>query len=171
MESEAPSYHAVIGDVDIKAKMVAVGCPGEAVAVHCSRQGRHMPWNAEAELQAREVLSWVTARFAATDYKLIPVPAPQGIGLKIHPVKQQYTNGNGGTQANEVTLEIFEAVKGVIEHNINGERVFLRQRGNKPGDQGRLCDHALKREIERILRTAGHVETKVRDIVRLIGAH
>ncbi len=171
-----PYHHAVIGDVDVKIKVVAAGCPGEAVTVHCSRSGHHLPWNAESELQAREILSWVQEKFNGKEYKRIPVPTQHGIGLKVHFTHAGYPAGVSTNEPDARTLEIFQTIRTLIDEKNNGERIFVRYRATSEDGRasakkpGSIANHAFRRELARIISSGGHVDTKVNDIVRLMNS-
>lgn len=159
-------YHTTVGDVDIKVKVVAVGEPGEAVSVFCTRAGHHQPWDVETALQAQEVIAAIKPHFSFTDYKFIPLHGHSSTGLKIHPIHA--TPGANGPS--RTTLEMYERIKQLIETDAE-TRVFVSRRG-KDGiaGSGKLTEHALRREIARIIRTGGHLDTKVDSIVRLVNA-
>lgn len=156
--NEVPAiyYHAAIGDVDIKVKIVAVGCPSEAVTVQCARRGYYV-FDGETELQSREILSRIKQAFPSGEYKVIPIPTAQSIGMKIHTVRG-FSLVPGETPPAPETMDIFERVCSMI----------LEWTGESMG-RGRFTEQALKREVARIISHGGHLGTKVDDIVGLLG--
>lgn len=171
---DIPHYHAVVGTVDVKVKVVAPGQAGEAVSIHCSRPGAGLnPLDMETELSARQLLAEFAARASRDGFKVIPQTALTSTGIKIHAGKSSAASG----MLSDTTLQIFDRVCDSLEHDSGMRSLCERSEAAPVGPSktarstigsGSVTEHALRREIARIILSGQHVDTKVSDILRLV---
>lgn len=159
----------MVGDVDIKAKIVGVGQATEAVNIYCTRKGgSHQHWDTETELQAREVIAAIKQHLGSEHYKTIPISTHNSAGIKVSDIRHGQQHHHDSALPSAMTLDLFHTICQFVEYDAS-QRVFVARREGSIVSSGSLTEHALRREIARIIQSGQHLETKVSDIVRLIG--
>jgi hypothetical protein len=169
--SDTPYFHALVGEVDVKVKIVAVGELSEAVSIFCTPRARSAnAWDAETEHCAQNLLEHLRQHFNTEVFKAIPLMAHNCAGLKIHRTSR-YT-GPVRRKAKEPapeTLEVFDMVCKALDGmaaNPNGIHLHLGPL-SRYSFHYRVSDQAVRNEIARILISSSQVDSKINSIMRL----
>ncbi len=168
---DSPYFHAVVGEVDVKVKIVAVGELSEAVNIFCTPRYRSTNgWDAQTEHCAQNLLEHLRQNFNTESYKAIPLMAHNCAGLKIHRTSR-YTGPvcRKAKEATPGTMEVFDMVCKTLDSmaaNPDNIHLYLGPL-SRYSFHYRVSDQAVRNEIARILTSSSQIEGKVNSIMRL----